>query len=489
MANYEKLIKECDNELRAGQTQKVVQRLTKLNASRVQREWRLPLAMLCRRAGLHSRGLALLAPVANPDRSQIEPTPAEVAEYGVLLLRTGALNEALPTLESVDLASAPEALLYRAFLLFERFEFAEAIPLLEKYLAEPLDDYARLVGRVNLAFAYACDKRGADAKPLLDAMIMDHGRGENARIIGNCHSVRAQVSLLERRFQETRQDLEMASKLMSDAPAQDRVFLLKMRAFLEGMESGSTEPIDEFRMIAANADDFAGLREADLFSLRVRFDIVKYKHLIFGTPFESFRRQVFNEFGHKLEQQTYILGPKSSPRFDLLTGKIDGRDLLAPGRKCHQLFEVLLRDFYYPLRIGGLFSEMFPDEHFDVHSSPVRVRQLIRRARRWLESERIPVEICESRGFYSLRIVGDFSFRVPMHRKPVDFMHLHFEKLQVAFASTPTFTAKDVRDKLGFARTTVQRLVNWGLEIGKLERLGARNATEYRLTVRSTKAA
>ncbi len=219
--------------------------------------------------------------------------------------------------------------------------------------------------------------------------------------------------------------------------------------------------MDELRQIAYQSRDWEAIREADLFSLKVEMNKVQFLHLVFGTPFLSYRQRIINELGGLPDRTMYVLGPKVSPRMDLTTGEINGVEHLTPGRKCHQLIEILLRDFYSPLRIGGLFLELFPGDYFNISSSPDRVHQIVRRTRRWLEQEKIPVQIVENHGFYSLQIVGDFSFRVPLERHSVESMHRYFDKLKRAFGEDE-FSARAATEKLGLSRRTIQRVVSWG---------------------------
>ena len=93
------------------------------------------------------------------------------------------------------------------------------------------------------------------------------------------------------------------------------------------------------------------------------------------------------------------------------------------------------------MRIGTIFSELFPDERFNPVSSPARVRQQISRTRKWFA--KYPVKIIESDGFYSLKLDGAFSFRVPLDHHRMDPMTLQFEKLKVAFQPTETFFGQD----------------------------------------------
>src|SRR5436190_321363 len=110
--DIERLISESESYIRSGRTGAASQLLKKINASAVAREVRLPLANLCRRAGLISLGIKLLSAVVRPKQElEIAATNSELAEYGVLLHRFGALSESLAVLNSVDTNQAPEALL------------------------------------------------------------------------------------------------------------------------------------------------------------------------------------------------------------------------------------------------------------------------------------------------------------------------------------------------------------------------------------------
>jgi hypothetical protein len=184
--------------------------------------------------------------------------------------------------------------------------------------------------------------------------------------------------------------------------------------------------------------------------------------------------------GHLPNRNIYYFGGKKAPRMDVLNGEVDGSPIVAPGRKCHQMIEVLLRDFYQPMRLASVFSEVFPGDHFDPDSSPNRTHQILNRTRNWLRSGKIPVEIGERAGFYSLRIVGNFSFKIPLERKPVEGMHLHFDKLKAVLGDASTFSAREARERLEISRQTVQRIVNWGIKVGKLERVGTSKDTVYR---------
>jgi hypothetical protein len=138
MLPFELLISECDADIRAGRSAQAAKRLQQLNSVRVPREFRLPLANICRRAGLLNLGMRLLTPIVHPERAKagVQATSAEMAEYGVLLHRLGATREALQTLDKADPRQVPDALLFRSFCHFSEWEFSGATKALEEYLKQ-----------------------------------------------------------------------------------------------------------------------------------------------------------------------------------------------------------------------------------------------------------------------------------------------------------------------------------------------------------------
>src|SRR5688572_13616984 len=121
MEFYEKLVRDCDEYIRAGQDQKAERALADLEIPKIPRKWRLPLATLCRRVALVSTGLKILSPIVSPSNKTFGATPNETAEYAALLQKFGAVEDALRIFKEVDVSKAPEALMHRAVCHFSRW--------------------------------------------------------------------------------------------------------------------------------------------------------------------------------------------------------------------------------------------------------------------------------------------------------------------------------------------------------------------------------
>jgi hypothetical protein len=165
---------------------------------------------------------------------------------------------------------------------------------------------------------------------------------------------------------------------------------------------------------------------------------------------------------------------------DVRTGQVGSGAIEAPGKKVHLLLELLARDFYRPTGVGNIFSELYEGQHFDIFSSPGRVYQLVTRARQWLESCEIPVELHENRGYYSLRFNGPVAFVVPLERTEIKGFYAHLNKLKELFPEGHSFSNLQARDRLGIKSSTFKNVMRWAQEEKHLERSGQSSATRYR---------
>ncbi|MCB0386846.1 MAG: hypothetical protein KDD43_15740, partial [Bdellovibrionales bacterium] len=120
----------------------------------------------------------------------------------------------------------------------------------------------------------------------------------------------------------------------------------------------------------------------------------------FGTPFASYRQYILERAKRKVtlpRHYDWQVGEGALKRgrvFDLRAGEeISGSSRLRAGFLEHRCLQVLASDIYRPVRLGALFGHLYPDDYFDANSSPTRIHQILRRLRRWLESEGWPIDI------------------------------------------------------------------------------------------------
>lgn len=472
--DYSELVNRCETNIREGRGPDCARLLATLSASEVPREWRLRIANLCRRAGLISLGLKVLShiidpscgPVAHPARD------AELAEYSMLLMRATAYAESLATLDRVDSRKVPEANLYRAFAHFSRREFDAAITSLESYLATPLEPYQRLVGQVNFGFALVSSLRYDQALPLINEAMEIARSGSHFRLESNCHALLAQASVQRGAYANAIEHSEKALVLSGKRETSDGVFILKWLHFAKALGERNPEVLLDFKKIALESRDWDGIREAEMYGLKIEFDDERFHRLLAGTPFPSFRILITSTLGRQPSRSEVILGAANGPMLDLAEGSVNGEKVFEPGRVCHRVLQALFRDQYRPLKVGGLFSSLFPGERFDPYTSADRIHQTIRRTRDRLADAELSLELLESKGTYRPAIGPRLGVRVSLERDVENVMEVNFKALASALGRREEFTATEAREALGVSKATAHRILRWGIESGRLRRIG-----------------
>ncbi len=469
--------------MRTGRISQAANRLRAVIVNDIPRPLARTFANLFRRAQLETFSLRLLTPIVRTNNLHQPATPEEIAEHAAALQEIGAVQEAVDLLQPLDPAQAPDSLLFLSFCHFQRWEYAQAVPLLRRYIESATDDYSRMVGMMNLAAAYAVEH---DFFPSLNLSqkILEHAQAEGRlNLKTKVHELRAQIYIAQNKYSEAREELRFARQPFAGkiAKPNDLFFVRKWEAVLDSFESQTTHAIAAFRLEAEERKDWESLREADYLSLKIQFDNEKFQHLMFGTPFASYRERVLKGLGQKWEQDHFVFGPQAAPSFVLLTAEFENLQAEAPSKMVHQVLATLLRDFYKPWSIGALFCELFPGEYFDIFSSPNRVHQLLWRLRKWTETNSLPAQLHENSGNYSLKMSAAFSFKVPREGMRVDENVLQLRQLQSKFKDKPSFTPREAQACLNISASSFKRLAQWGLKAQKLRREGASRATIYKL--------
>ena len=479
------LVQEFEGWIRAGQAQRVAAQLTEMNLSAVPNKLRLPLANICRRIGLPAQGLKLLSPLVQRNHGKniagASASEEERAEYAVLLLRKGIVNEAVEILDEINPQTVPAALLYRSFCHFRKWEYAEAIPRLEKYLSSDLNDYSRLVGQVNLVAAHIGDGQLEKAAPELNDLTRSLEDGQAGRLKGNCLELTAQLALLQGHYKESLAHLEKAEQALTEMPTLDHFFVFKWRAIAKGLDSRDPSPLIELKEAASRIGNWETVREADRFLLRVAPTTENMEHLIFGTPHPAYRRRIQQETILRTTSQSYLWGMADGPVLNMVNLGLSSVPDFANWGKCAELLEVLMRDFYVPCPMGSAFAELWPDEHFDIFSSPARLHQITYRTRQLLHESRLPFAIEEKNGMYRILRTGGGGIIVPQIRRSLSGYRMELEKLMSALPPHTIFTARQARSLLQMSRVTFQRFSAWAISQNLMTRQGMGSTTAYRL--------
>ncbi|MGE4132351.1 MAG: hypothetical protein AB7F86_11985 [Bdellovibrionales bacterium] len=478
--NLELFISDCDQDLRAGRGVEVRSRLLALPVASVPDKFRLPLSILCRRCGEVNTGLRLLTPRVRPARPGLTlPSGPEWAEYAALLNMSGATKEAISILANVDPTHAPQVFLFRAFCHMAHWDYAAARESLGSYLAAPLDDYSRFVGRVNLASAllFSGDPQ---VREFLGSLIEEAKRLGHLRLMSNLLEMRSQLHLREDRWDEMELDLNAAAEILAQ-DGLDSFRVTKWQAVLEALKTRDLKPLRELSVAAALRGEYETMREADLYSLKISFDQELFHKIYYGTAAAPYRARIERELGQSPKVGAYVYGDQDGPVVSLRTGQIvNGDKTVAVSRLPLRVLSILTRDLYRPMSTGGLHAELFPGEYFNIYSSPNRVHQTISRARRWLEKNELPATIEVRHSTFSVKVHRGVGIELDSGAAVATDPRLL--KLKQAFG-LDYFSATEARAKLQLSRSSFQRLASAAAERGLMKRYGHGSAVTYQIVI------
>jgi tetratricopeptide (TPR) repeat protein len=478
--DFKQILEDCETGVREGRVPAVKRRLAGLNGAQVPRELRLPFANLGRRTGMNIFGLRLLTPLVHGKVNE-RASQDELAEYAVLLQRTGSLDEALKILGGLDFKRYPQALLYLSFCRFNRWEYFEAVPLLREYLASPMPEYRKTVGQVNLAAALVATTEYREALDLLNVIEKQAIENQLRRLTGNVHEIRAQALFYLGELDGARSELEKAHAFLKSEGTVNELNVKKWFAVIQSFAQKNPEHLQKFRAIAVSCAEWEAVRHVDLCLLQLKWQPSLFEYHLFGTPWIAYREKAQRTLGKVISASYFGLGAEGGPILDLGKGTLNGDSVLPVGGKLHRCLSALTMDFYRPQALGAVFSSLFPGEHFDVFSSPNRVHQAMFRFRNWAVKMKLPMTIEHSREGYGLKLDSQLIISVPYERRSPDAHSEMYKSAITLFSPHEALTLREIAVGVGSPLSTVRRFCNWALDQGLLIKSGAGPATRYHL--------
>lgn len=473
------LIRMCDELLRKGDSRRAWGILKEIPVNKVPRKHAWAVANLCRRVNQYSKALKVLSPLIHGEAAKA-PDERELAEYAVNLQKVGSVEEAIRILRGIDPEKEPSALLNLAFCHFNIWRYEPAIPMLRHFLqlTDP-ESYPYFIGLVNLAAAQVECRRDDEARKTLDELLMQAQARGYAKLAGNAHELLAQIDIKLGRYGEAETRLELSRRLLAHDNTTDFLFVRKWKAVVRAFKDGDARLLDAFKAEAAKAFHWETVRECDFYLCQVDRDEDRIGRLYYGTPFAGYRKKIRDSFADWAPKREYTFGKKNKPLLDLHRGTFRGEVIVNLGKKVHELLYLLASDLYRPMRLGDIYSRLFPGENFNIDSSPNRVHQLVMRAKTLLEEHRVPISIDLENHQY--RLGGLENVRI-LYRAAQEFgekSDFLADSLRSCYADTP-FRAKDARERFGIPLTSMNRLIAKELAAGRLVKMGSGPRTRYR---------
>jgi hypothetical protein len=211
----------------------------------------------------------------------------------------------------------------------------------------------------------------------------------------------------------------------------------------------------------------------------------------FGTPYPSFRRKMLAKFrGDTTIPETFDWtgetadgGASVGTLLDLVeTHHEPPRESLGQGTIVRLLLTVLSSNFYDFFSTAALHSRLYPESFYNPDTSPARVYNTVKRVRRWLTDNAIPLAIEERNGAYGLNFLvpAEGAARLRVTIQPALSPVAAAVKLLRSRLAGDEFQGHQAALAWDVSIRTAQRILLHALECGLILRIGAGRTSRYR---------
>lgn len=485
------VIHGIDAKIRAGDFMTARAHLRQIQVKQWPRTLYADLAALARRAQLFFWGLRLLNPIIYRSNEGLgDASPAELLEYGYLLSKVSATDEALAVLSRVDSQKYPIANLYRGLAHFPDWKYHEATSFLNAYIRDiPENNYMTLVARVNLAAAYIFTGHYDAADETLGFLRSATRMSHFNLLATNVYELSAQLEFYRQRFDRARSFLQAATSLTNnDQDSISNLYIHKWFTIIScRMGESDTSVLRRLSERATNHGQWEVARDCDLHRALIDSDKGLFLSVYFGTPYTSYRERILDMCPFVFDlpaTHTFTLGsPQRQQKvFDLEYGQYPGlKEDLLPGGALHRLFYCLCRDFYKPATVMSAFHLVFQREIFNPNGSRRKVHQLILRLRNWLAENQLPLQIDGRSGTFPIKLTdpaNGFSYLIKRGEYVFEPHLLSLRRFQTKL-DTAQFRASQLRREFQMSVGSASELLNWGIQNGLLKKVGSGKKTTY----------
>jgi tetratricopeptide (TPR) repeat protein len=487
-------IQQIETSLRQARIGEARAALEKIPNYEIPRDLLAKIAELHRRAGLTNDALRLLNKTVLTEVKGINPASAkEQAEYAMALVKAGALHEARSLLHRIDARKEPLALLYTALSYFPEWDYEKSLELLESFLKiKEIDEYHRLIGEVNLTAAYVSLEKWSRAKELL-AVSLEHAEKVSHHLLrANLLELSAQVFLADREFVNAEKSLKESAEILKNAGLFDELYVKKWMALLACYRDPSKKNLNnlqEVRTLALEQQHWESVRDIDFHRAFLTQDKELYHYLFHGTPHEAYRQRLKKKFkGFGAVQKTFerVLGEGSAAVVLNLRETSINKEVRVPqiGNLQLRLLQALASDFYRPQRISSLAGLLFAEEHYNPHTMPNRIHQVVKRLREWIETHNLDLEVEVSDAGFGLKSSKGIILKTGVEgsEETVSPQVLYQIQQLRAAGLIGEFSSKEAANALGCSLSTATRVLNNATKAGIISRVNASAHIKYRFS-------
>ncbi len=408
-ARIDEAIQEIDQLIGSFKLRAATNKLTAFDFAKVPVARRAQFAQLCRRVGLDQLSLKLFHPwIHAPGMIK----SADRLEYATCLRKVGLTREALRILSTLEASATVH--LHQAYCHIQAWDYAEASRFLRLAQKQnPAEATTRLI-QINLAAALVFLDQLDDAAETVDT-IEPELKHSSRHLWIMSRLLRAQIEFRRGRFQDAAQRLQELSESTGDetgAPKQliEKWVVLSRLADDPGPEN--QKALTDLRAALRKNKQWETLRGLDLEAALTLKQADQVTRIYFGTPYPALREKILRgPMGASIPRFYEWRDGRKKSGSELKINGLTGENMpFKFGSLQYRTILTLIGDAYQPWTYYRIFDAVFPDQAFDVHTSPKRVHQLVGRIRKEFESNELPLEVKATVNGYRIRVSAGACF-------------------------------------------------------------------------------
>lgn len=477
--------------IRSGRHNKANRLIQSFNIANLTRDERLEYSTQARRLGLTIQALKALNKVVYPE-SKLTPsaTQEELLSYALTLTSLGLKQQALQVYKSIRFNFNSDAILNYSYLLMNIWEYRLAAKNLRHFLKKfhNENNYKLFIAKINLTACNIAALEYDSSIAILNELIPELEKEKHYLLLGNCYELMGQCYFYNMNYEKAIKVLNRAHELLKNQKGR-YLFYVKKWATLSKLYKNKNE-IHSFNDIyhikdeALAAKDWETVRECDYHLSILKKDVLLFKKVYFGTPFNGYRKKMrSHELYQKIGANKFLwkIGPiNKNLTLDLSTGLFTDNNNLPPGENIHKLISFLCSDFYKSFSMSEIFEGVFPSSVYNPQHSNNNVYQLINRTRNYLNAKKIDLSIKCNDHNYVLNSNFGLLVEVEKKQKPPYKTKVYLDIIK----KTHHFTYFDIQTAgkiLNIPKSTCNYIIRDGLEKNLLRKYGQGKTTVYKI--------
>ncbi len=505
-SRFRQTLQKIENHIQLAQISKARQLLLTIPYGELAEAEAIQYAHLSRRSGSSLRGLKMLKPFVNIEgfgklkaSDEIQLTYAAGLNSLHLLKEANAIFLNLKNTLDPENKSTSQLYFFMGLNAISRWDYENAsqyFSLANRWLT---NEYVKQVAMVNYLASLVYLEKYSFVLQVIDAEILASERNNWNLLVANLLEIKGQAYLFLEDYEVAKICFEKSIRLHGETNLMQQLLLQKWQLIMElrQKEIYNKQKWYQLRTQARHANLWELCRDLDFYSLFHCFDSSIFHKLIYGTPFDSYKIRLIKaqhsvqiledpfiwnlpDLIEDAKSESNFYSKKPSTLKIISMKEIETRtDIFSvldiQGVKC------LSEDFYRPVSMGQVYTQVFSDQYFQPETGYQRVQKFMQRLRIKLKKLDPLFEIGQYRGHFYL--AGKLAIEVPYPIKQTWQKDRHIYK-DLQLPTSEYFSSREVAKLNSFiSYRQVMRKLNHVLEKGIIGKIGQGPSSKYFIRV------